>query len=135
MVGARQEVRRETTTGTASGSPAGGARCAGSTPEGAHNRARRRVILLAGGAAALGSAASAGACGAPGSRPETGGGPSAAPYKVVSGNKFDAGERLSWAQETAAEFSRLHGPQLTAEHVVISGTPSSPPWPPARGRT
>ncbi|HEX2038094.1 MAG TPA: extracellular solute-binding protein [Chloroflexota bacterium] len=40
---------------------------------------------------------------------------------MVSGNKFDAGERLSWAQETAAEFSRLHGPQLTAEHVVISG--------------
>ena len=81
------------------------------------SRAIRRDVLCA---AALGGPALLAACGAP-TTPAAESGPAATSYKVFSGNKFDKGERLEWAQETAAEFSRLHGPKLTAEHVIISG--------------
>jgi multiple sugar transport system substrate-binding protein len=47
--------------------------------------------------------------------------PDAPPAKLISGNGFAMGERLEWAQQTAAEFSKLNGPKLTAEHNVISG--------------
>jgi ABC-type glycerol-3-phosphate transport system substrate-binding protein len=82
-------------------------------------RTTRRAVV--GGLALAGSGGTlAAACGAP-PTPQADSGPAAAPYKVVSGNKFDKGERLDWAQQTAAEFSRINGPRLTAEHVIISG--------------
>lgn len=71
-------------------------------------------------AAAAGGAAALAACGAQeAAKPDAGA--SAAPYKLVFGNGFAMGERLDYAQKAVAEFSRLNGPQLTAEHFVISG--------------
>jgi hypothetical protein len=78
-------------------------------------------VLHAGGAALTGSGGAAllAACGA---QPAADPGPSPSgpyPYKVVSGSNFAAGERLEWAKLTAEEFSRINGPRMTAEHVVI----------------
>jgi ABC-type glycerol-3-phosphate transport system substrate-binding protein len=87
-------------------------------------RTRRGLVargaLLAVGAS--GSGAVAAACGASSTPPaDSGGAPSAAPYKLVFGNGFAMGERLEYAKTVTEEFTRLNGPRLTAEHVVISG--------------
>ncbi len=77
----------------------------------------KRAALARGGALLAAGAVTA-ACrpaATPGEEPGAG----AVPYKVISGNKFDAGERLEWAKLTAAEFSRINGPRLTAEHVIM----------------
>jgi multiple sugar transport system substrate-binding protein len=79
--------------------------------------ARGALLAAAGGGGALGAA-----CGAQATPPADGGAPtSAAPYKVVFGNGFAMGERLDYAKAVTEEFSKLNGPRLTAEHVVISG--------------
>jgi len=80
-------------------------------------RATRRFAL---GGVAAGGAVLAAACGA---QPAAEPGPTTAgpyPYKIVSGSNFAAGERLDWAKQTAEEFTRLNGPRVTAEHVIIA---------------
>src|SRR5262245_5669402 len=80
---------------------------------------RRRALTLA-AALPLGGALLA-ACGQ-GATPETSApAADAPPSRLIAGNGFAMGERLEWAQQATAEFSRLNGPKLTAEHNVISG--------------
>src|SRR6266508_3644473 len=80
---------------------------------------RRGFLTRGAGAALAGSGALlVASCGAP-AAPAASSSANAQPYKVVSGNKFDAGERLDWAKQVAEEFSRINGPKLTAEHVIM----------------
>jgi len=81
----------------------------------------RRGMLARGGVLAAATSGAAAMVGCGEVAPQASSGTSTAPYKVVFGNGFAAGERLEFAQKATAEFSRLHGPNLTAEHVVISG--------------
>ncbi|MDQ3702198.1 MAG: sugar ABC transporter substrate-binding protein [Chloroflexota bacterium] len=85
--------------------------------------ANRRVFLRHGAVSTVGTGATfLAACGTV-ETPKTDSPSNAAPYKLTFGNGFAAGERLEWAQKATAEFSRINGPQLTAEHAVITGDP------------
>jgi multiple sugar transport system substrate-binding protein len=79
------------------------------------------LIPLLGSGAALAAACGGQATPAPSSEV------SAAPYKVVMGNKFGGQgntqpERMDWMEKTHAEFNRLYGPKLTVDHIVLVGT-------------
>ena len=81
--------------------------------------------LVARGALIAGAAAGAGvlgaACGAPASPAgDSPGAASAGPYKVIFGNDFAAGERLEYTTRVVEEFSKVNGPKLTAESVIIA---------------
>src|SRR5690348_3642568 len=90
--------------------------------------ATRRTVLGRGVALSAAGAALLAACGAPSG---TQGVPaaSAAPYKLVMGNKFGGEgnsqpERLDWMEKTHAEFNRVYGPKLTVEHIVLNDLPA-----------
>jgi multiple sugar transport system substrate-binding protein len=70
--------------------------------------------------AASGAGALVAACGGPAAPASDSSAPSATPYKVMFGNDFTMGERLEYTKKVTEEFSRLNGPRLTAESIVLT---------------